>query len=52
MVMRGKEAGRSDLIIVDTDNMEDGPVATIKLPFRAMSQVHGWWVPDWQLPVA
>ena len=30
----------------------DGPVATIKLPFRAMSQVHGWWVPDWQLPVA
>jgi carotenoid cleavage dioxygenase-like enzyme len=51
MVSRGKEGGRSDFIILDTDHLEDGPVATIKLPFRAMSQVHGWWVPDWQLPV-
>ena len=52
MVNRGKEGGRSDLIILDTDDLEDGPVATVKLPFRAMSQVHGWWAPDWQVPVS
>ena len=44
------EGGRSDLIIVDTAHLEDGPVATVKLPFRTYSQVHGWWVPGDDLP--
>jgi len=44
------EAGRADLVIVDTQHMEDEPVATVKLPFRSPSQVHGSWVPADQLP--
>ncbi len=44
------EGGRTDLVIVDTQHMEDGPVATVRLPFRSYSQVHGWWVPASQLP--
>ena len=28
----------------------DGPVATVKLPYRATPQVHGFWVPGDQLP--
>lgn len=37
------EGGRSDLVIVDTAQMEAGPVATVKLPMRAPGQIHGWW---------
>jgi carotenoid cleavage dioxygenase-like enzyme len=37
------EGGRSDVVIVDTAQMEAGPVATIKLPMRAPGQIHGWW---------
>jgi carotenoid cleavage dioxygenase len=44
------EAGRSDLIIVDTQHMDDKPIATVRLPFRTYSQVHGWWVPGEDLP--
>lgn len=44
------EGGRADLVIVDTQHMADGPVATVRLPFRSPSQVHGSWVPGDQLP--
>jgi carotenoid cleavage dioxygenase len=47
---RRKENGRSDLLIVDTQHMGDGPVATVKLPYGAAPQVHGFWVPGDQLP--
>jgi len=30
--------------------MEDGAIATVRLPFRIYSQVHGWWVPAEDLP--
>ena len=44
------EGGRADLIIVDTQHMEDGPIAKVHLPFRSYSQVHGWWVSADDLP--
>jgi carotenoid cleavage dioxygenase len=47
---RNNENGRSDLIILDAQRVEDGPVATIKLPIRIVGQIHGWWVPEDQLP--
>jgi carotenoid cleavage dioxygenase-like enzyme len=47
---RQKEAGRSDLLVVDAQHLEDGPIATVKLPYRAAPQVHGFWVPGYQLP--
>ena len=34
---------RSDLLIVDTSRMAEGPIATVRLPVRAAPQIHGWW---------
>ena len=48
---RNKE-NRSDLLIVDAQHLEDGPVATVKLPYRATPQVHGFWVGGYELPTA
>jgi carotenoid cleavage dioxygenase-like enzyme len=42
--------GRSDLVILDAEHLDDGPVAVVKLPMRAVGQVHGYWVPEHQLP--
>jgi len=47
---RNAEAGRADLLILDAEKPEDGPIATVKLPIRAAPQIHGWWVPEWQMP--
>jgi carotenoid cleavage dioxygenase-like enzyme len=47
---RNQEGGRADLIILDAERPEDGPIATVKLPIRAAPQIHGWWVPEWQMP--
>jgi carotenoid cleavage dioxygenase len=44
--------GRGDLVIMDAEHLADGPVATVMLPIRATGQVHGWWVPESQLPGA
>jgi len=30
--------------------MQAGAIATVHLPFRTYSQVHGWWVPGEDLP--
>ena len=47
---RTDENGRSDLVILDAEHLADGPVAVVKLPMRAIGQIHGWWVPEAQLP--
>ncbi len=52
LATRNDENGRADLVILDAERLEDGPVATVKLPMRAVGQVHGWWVPEEQLPAA
>ncbi len=44
------ENGRSDLVILDAEHVEDGPIATVKMPTRIVGQVHGWWVPGSQFP--
>jgi carotenoid cleavage dioxygenase-like enzyme len=49
---RLQEGGRSDLVILDAEHLADGPVAIVKLPMRAIGQIHGWWVPEAQLPQA
>ena len=49
---RNTEGGRADLVIVDAEHLNDGPVATVHLPMRAIGQIHGWWVPEAQLPKA
>ena len=41
---------RSDLLILDAEHIEDGPIAKVKLPVQASPQVHGWWVREDQYP--
>ena len=45
-----KENGRADLLIVDTQDLAAGPVATVKMPYRVVGQIHGFWVREDQLP--
>ena len=49
---RLKENGRSDLVIVDTQDLAAGPIATVKMPYRVVGQIHGFWVPGDELPKA
>lgn len=44
------QALRSDLVILDAEHLEDGPIAIVKLPTQASPQVHGWWVREDQFP--
>jgi carotenoid cleavage dioxygenase len=44
------ENSRADLVILDAEQIEQGPVATVKLPTRIVGQVHGWWVPGSAFP--
>jgi carotenoid cleavage dioxygenase-like enzyme len=47
-----KEAGRSDLILFDTKHIAEGPVARVKMPFKCVGQVHGFWADASDLPEA
>jgi carotenoid cleavage dioxygenase-like enzyme len=40
----------SDLIITDAEHLEDGVIATVKLPFRLRSGTHTNWYPQSVLP--
>lgn len=44
------QGGRADLVILDAEHVEAGPIATVKLPTRIVGQIHGWWAPADQLP--
>ena len=50
LATRSNENGRADLVILDAEHLEEGPVDVVHLPMRAPGQVHGWWVPEEQLP--
>ena len=47
-----KESGRSDLILVDTKEVAAGPVARVKMPFKVVGQVHGFWADASEIPGA
>ncbi|HUK01901.1 MAG TPA: carotenoid oxygenase family protein [Steroidobacteraceae bacterium] len=49
---RYKENGRSDLVLVDTRHLDAGPVCTVKMPYRVPGQIHGFWVPQDELPAS
>lgn len=44
------EGNRGDLVILDAERLDEGPIATVKLPTPASPQVHGWWVREDQYP--
>ena len=39
-----------DLLILDAEHLDEGPLATVKMPVPIASQVHGWWVSEWEFP--
>jgi carotenoid cleavage dioxygenase-like enzyme len=47
-----RENGRSDLILIDTKDVAAGPVARVKMPFRCVGQVHGFWADASEIPGA
>ncbi len=44
------EAGRSDLVLFDTKDIAAGPIARVKMPFKCVGQVHGFWADASDLP--
>jgi carotenoid cleavage dioxygenase-like enzyme len=44
------ESLSSDLVIVDAQRLEEGAIATVKLPFRLRSGTHANWYPASDLP--
>jgi carotenoid cleavage dioxygenase len=52
MLVVDREAGedyKSELWILDADNVAAGPVAKVHVPVPLRPQVHGWWVPAAEL---
>jgi carotenoid cleavage dioxygenase len=41
---------QSELVIADTRQLDAGPIARVKLPFRLHMQVHGCWASARELP--
>jgi carotenoid cleavage dioxygenase len=44
------ESLSSDLVIVNAQRMEEGAIATVKLPFRLRGGTHTNWYPASELP--
>jgi carotenoid cleavage dioxygenase len=43
------DTGLSDLLLFDAEHIDEGPIATIKLPLRLRPGLHGNWTPGHQL---
>lgn len=41
----------SDLVVLDAQHIEDGPICTVHLPLHLRSGLHGNWVPSEELPL-
>ncbi|MDH2435954.1 carotenoid oxygenase family protein [Pokkaliibacter sp. MBI-7] len=44
LVVNRLKTNSSDLVLLDTENLSNGPIATIKCPFRMRQGLHGNWV--------
>jgi carotenoid cleavage dioxygenase len=45
-VVNRRAEHRSDLVILDAQRIDEGPVAVVKLPVRLKYGIHGNWVPS------
>jgi len=45
-----RQGGRADLVILDAEHIDQGPIATVRLPTRIAGQIHGWWAPESEIP--
>ena len=46
MLVNRMAENRSDLAILDAQNVDAGPVAIVKLPHRVRTTFHGMWVSE------
>ena len=44
------EGGRADLVLLDLQDVDAGPRALVKMPYRIIGQIHGFWTPGHELP--
>jgi carotenoid cleavage dioxygenase-like enzyme len=44
-IVNRRAENRSDLVILDAQHMDEGPIATVKIPVRLKYGIHGNWVP-------
>jgi carotenoid cleavage dioxygenase-like enzyme len=44
-VVNRRAEHRSDLLVFDAQHMDEGPIATVKIPVRLKYAIHGNWVP-------
>jgi carotenoid cleavage dioxygenase len=49
-VVNRRAEHRSDLVILDAQHMDEGPIATVKIPVRLKYGIHGNWVPAAAIP--
>jgi len=49
-VVNRRAEHRSDLVILDAQRMDEGPIATVKIPARLKYGIHGNWVPATTFP--
>ncbi len=45
-VVNRRAENRSDVVILDAQHVDEGPIATIRLPVRLKFGIHGNWVPS------
>ena len=45
-----QKENRSEVLVLDTQDITAGPIARVQLPFKATPQIHGNWIPAEQLP--
>lgn len=45
VLTRCEDEMRSELAVLDAQRIAEGPIATVRMPFRLRAAVHGCWVP-------
>ena len=45
-IVNRRAENRSDLVIFDAERLDEGPLATVKIPVRLKYGIHGNWVPE------
>jgi carotenoid cleavage dioxygenase len=45
-VVNRRAENRADLVVFDAEHIDEGPIATVKIPVRLKYAIHGNWVPS------
>jgi carotenoid cleavage dioxygenase len=45
-VVNRRAENRADLVVFDAEHIDEGPIATVKIPVRLKYAIHGNWIPS------